>query len=248
MKVEISQLFSLKGKTVLVTGASRGIGEAIALGCRSFGANVVSIARSPTPNDELLADAYFQCDIENSAEFKGICEMVSERFGAIDALVNVAAISLPPDEDKEYARFSKTISVNLESVYRCCDISTGFMKAGASIVNVGSIGGLLGFPGNPGYVASKGGVRLLTKALAMDYGEKGIRVNCLVPGYIKTNMTKKSFNDERLSSARLDRMIIKRWGQVEDLIGATIFLVSDASSYVTGSDIVVDGGWTAKGL
>ena len=89
---------------------------------------------------------------------------------------------------------------------------------------------------------------MLTKALAVDFGDRGIRVNCLVPGYIKTDMTINSFNDHHLSEQRLDRMIIKRWGNVQDLIGAAVFLISDASSYVTGSDLIVDGGWTAKGL
>jgi gluconate 5-dehydrogenase len=121
-------------------------------------------------------------------------------------------------------------------------------SGGGSIINVTSIGAVQGFPGNPGYVASKGGLRLLTKALALDLADKNIRVNNLAPGYIHTAMTDKSFNDPQRHQERLARMMLKRWGKPDDLIGAAIFLASEASAYVTGQDIFVDGGWTAKGL
>ena len=101
---------------------------------------------------------------------------------------------------------------------------------------------------NPGYVASKGGLRLLTKALATDLAVDNIRVNNLAPGYIKTEMTKASFGDSVLNEERRQRTLLGRWGEVSDLCGAAIFLASDASSYVTGADLFIDGGWTAKGL
>ena len=111
-----------------------------------------------------------------------------------------------------------------------------------------SIGSLFFFPENPGYVASKGGLRSLTKSLALDYAKMNIRVNNIVPGYIHTEMTDKSFNDPVLNKERMNRMIIQRWGQIEDIVGAAIFLCSDSSSYVTGTDLIVDGGWSARGL
>lgn len=119
---------------------------------------------------------------------------------------------------------------------------------GGSVINITSIGSYLGFPGNPAYIASKGGIRALTKALALDYASKKIRVNNIVPGYIHTPMAEKSYLDEKSNRERLDRMMIKRWGEAEDLVGAAIYLSSDASSYVTGIDLIIDGGWTAKGL
>jgi gluconate 5-dehydrogenase len=122
------------------------------------------------------------------------------------------------------------------------------LNGGGSIINVTSIGSVLGFPDNPAYVASKGGLRLLTKALAMDLASYSIRVNNLAPGYIRTDMTKSSFEDPVRYAERLQGMIIKRWGNPEDLAGAAIFLASDASAYITGIDLFVDGGWTAKGL
>jgi NAD(P)-dependent dehydrogenase (short-subunit alcohol dehydrogenase family) len=117
-----------------------------------------------------------------------------------------------------------------------------------SIVTVTSIGSLLGFPNNPGYVASKGGLRMMSKALALDLGKFNVRVNNLVPGYVHTDMTTASYSDPLKSKERAERTMLGRWGQVGDLIGAAIYLASDASSYVTGTDLVVDGGWTAKGL
>jgi len=122
------------------------------------------------------------------------------------------------------------------------------MKSGGSIINITSIGSVVGFPGNPGYVASKGGLRMMTKALAVDYGQAGIRVNAIAPGYIETAMTAGSFADPELHEQRRRHTCLGRWGSVSDMVGAAIFLASDASSYVTGQDLIVDGGWTAKGL
>jgi gluconate 5-dehydrogenase len=122
------------------------------------------------------------------------------------------------------------------------------MFNGGSIINITSIGSVQGFPGNPGYVASKGGLRMLSKSLAIDFSKDNIRVNNIAPGYILTDMTKDSQTDPVLYQERLDRMIIQRWGRTEDIVGAAIYLASNASSYVTGIDLIIDGGWTAKGL
>ena len=122
------------------------------------------------------------------------------------------------------------------------------MKKGGSIINISSIGSKIGFPNNPSYLSSKGALNQLTKSLANDFAEANIRVNALLPGYIKTKMTEKSFKNENENKKRIDRMILKRWGKPKDIIGAAIFLCSESSSYVTGSEIVIDGGWTSKGL
>ena len=243
----VTNLFSLANKNIIVTGASRGIGEAIAIGCKDAGANIVCLSRSPKPNSDKLISVYKKCDINDTIMFEKILKETSINFGSIHALINVAGITLPKNNN-DFSRFSETIKINLDAVYRCCEVASRFILDGGSILNVGSIGGLQGFPGNPGYVASKGGLRMLTKALALDYAEKGINVNCLIPGYIKTDMTKKSYDNPNANSERLKRMIVKRWGSPEDLVGAAIFLVSNASNYITGTDLIVDGGWTAKGL
>jgi gluconate 5-dehydrogenase len=123
------------------------------------------------------------------------------------------------------------------------------MRAAApSIVNVTSIGSVLGMPGNPGYGAAKGGLRVLSKALAIDLAPLGIRVNNLAPGYIRTAMTEASWADPERRAQRERHTMLGRWGTPDDLVGAAIFLASDASAYVTGLDLFVDGGWTAKGM
>ena len=245
----VENLFSLSGKTAIVTGCSRGIGAEIAAAYKKAGANVICLSRSAEPSNRNMRDCYRQCDITDKELFSSVCRQTVEKFGCLDILVNAAGITMSSVEimDK-FERFSKTIEVNLVATYQCAEVAASYMVEGGSIINVSSIGSLQGFPGNPGYVASKGGVRMLSKSLALDLGEQGIRVNCLVPGYIKTDMTLNSYNDPALHHERLRRMIIGRWGNVEDLVGAAIFLASDAALYVTGIDLVVDGGWTSKGL
>jgi NAD(P)-dependent dehydrogenase (short-subunit alcohol dehydrogenase family) len=245
----LESLFSLQGKTAIVTGCSKGIGAAIAKGFIAAGATVVGVARSVNPEDATLASIYSQCDVRDYCAFEALCEATVNKNGHLDILVNAAGISQPGSaRNDKYAIFVNTLEVNLVAAYRCADIAAAFMGEGGTIINVTSIGSLQGFSGNPGYVASKGGLRLLTKALAMDLAEKGVRVNSLVPGYIKTDMTKKSHDDPIMYQERLSRMMLKRWGCVEDVVGVAVFLASEASSYMTGSDVIVDGGWIAKGL
>ena len=245
----IDTLFSLKGKTAIITGGSRGIGAGIALGFLKAGANIICVSRSEKTKLNELYKYYKQCDITDAQQFDAICKQACDLYGGIDILVNAAGISLPADDScTKFERFSKTLSVNLTSTYQCCEIASESMRNGGAIINITSIGSILGFPDNPGYIASKGGVRALTKALAEDLSEKNIRVNNIAPGYTKTDMTQKSFADSELNKQRVDRMMIKRWGSVEDISAAAIFLASNASSYITGTDIIVDGGWTAKGI
>ena len=249
MSSYVEKLFSLNGKVALITGGSKGIGAEIAFSLLKSGANIVCVSRSKNTIKKELKDYYMQCDISDTVQFNKVCKYVNELYGGIDILVNAAGITLKSDDSSDkFDVFNKTLNVNLTSVYQCCELASNFMKNGGSIINITSIGSMLGVPSNPSYVASKGGVRMLTKALAEDFSSRGIRVNNIVPGYILTDMTKSSFNDKKLNRERVDRMMIKRWGDVKDISGAAVFLASGASSYVTGIDLVVDGGWTSKGI
>jgi NAD(P)-dependent dehydrogenase (short-subunit alcohol dehydrogenase family) len=242
-------LFSLKGRVVLVSGASRGIGLAIAQGLQEAGAQVVGFSRSAVPVN--ITFNYQICDVTDGAAFDRLVKRAYVDHGRIDGYLHVAGVTNPTTEMAQGDdAFSVTMDVNLSSAYRCC-WSVGQLMAAqksGSIAVVTSIGATQGFPGNPAYVASKGGLRMLSKALALDWGGLNIRVNALAPGYVETDMTKGSFNDPAKREARSARTMLGRWGKASELVGAAIFLMSDASSYMTGADLVVDGGWTAKGL
>ena len=248
----LARLFSLDGKVALVTGASRGIGAALADGLACAGASVVGVARSPAPREAFRHPVrYVAADIAEGVEAL-VAGIVAEH-GRIDILVNAAGVSLSAETpDQALAAFDATLDVNLRAAYAACLAVAPHMpqgeNGGGSIINVTSINSLVGFPGNPGYVAAKGGLRMLTKALAVDLGPRGVRVNALAPGYIHTDMTAASFADPERHAARARHTCLGRWGEVDDLVGAAIFLASDASRYMTGQDLVIDGGWTAKGL
>jgi len=241
------KLFDLTGKSILVTGASRGIGAALAQGLADAGARVCAVGRSPEPETPSGSVDYHSADLRTQ-----IVEIVARAAGdagRLDGLVNCAGVTLPSQGGAdEMRRFRQTLETNLDAAYGAVLAAVPLMAAGGSIVNVTSIGSVTGFPDNPGYVSSKGALRMLTKALAVDLGPKGIRVNALAPGYIATAMTAKSFAAPVEHERRRAHTCLGRWGKPEDLIGAAIFLLSDASAYVTGADIFVDGGWTAKGL
>ena len=247
--MDIRTMFSLSGKVAVVGGASRGIGWGLAVGLAQAGAAVTGFGRSAGIQSDGFR--YCQCDMTDAP---GVTEMftgVEREFGRIDVYLHVAGITFPSEGSMQSDEvFAATINQNLTAAYRCCADAGRRMSGtgGGSIVAVTSIGSMLAFPNNPGYVAAKGGLRMMSKALALDLGPSKVRVNCLVPGYIRTAMTANSYDDVALREKRTERTMLGRWGGVEDLVGAAVFLSSDASTYITGTDLVVDGGWTAKGL
>ncbi len=243
----VKELFDVKDRVVIVTGSNRGNGLAIANGLSEAGANVIRIDLN---FDEDIETYDIEFDLSNQKEIGSLVKKIYEKFGRIDALVNNAGVTFssnnPYIDDLAY---EKTISINLHSAYAMCASVCPIMakKNSGSIINITSLGAQLGFPSNPSYQISKAGLRQLTKALARDWAEYGIRSNNICPGYIKTSMTEKSFKDKKLKNQRTKNTLMKRWGEPEDLIGPSLFLVSDASSYITGTDIYVDGGWMANG-
>jgi NAD(P)-dependent dehydrogenase (short-subunit alcohol dehydrogenase family) len=245
-----SSVFGLRGRVALVSGGSRGIGRAIAEGLARAGARVEALGRSLGGADG-TGVTYRQGDVTEAARFRDVAAQIEAEHGRLDIYVHAAGISLPPGEQSaESERFARTIAVNLVAAYECAiSVAEVMAKRGAgSIINVTSINAVMGFPSNPGYVASKGGLSALTRALALDFGPRGVRVNNLVPGYVRTAMTEASYQDPKRRAERAGRTMLGRWGMPEDLVGPAVFLASDAAAYVTGQDLVVDGGWTARGL
>ena len=239
--------FSLEGKTALVTGASRGIGAAIASGLAAGGATVFGISRSGTAPQGVTAIA---CDLSDDAAIRRAFDELLKKSDRLDVLVNAAGVSLPAGTKDELQRFRDTLATDLTGVYATILAAHPLLKKAGqgSIINVTSINSIRGFPGNPGYVAAKAGLAGLTRALATDYAGDGIRVNALAPGYVATEMTAASFADPAMHEDRRRHTMLGRWGNPDDLVGAAIFLASSASAYMTGQELFVDGGWTTKGL
>ena len=248
-------LFSVKDKVVIVTGASRGIGRAVAEAFLDHGSRVVFVARSADmverirqqPTDRALA---IQCDVAVPGAAERIRDATISKFGRIDVLINNAAISSLEGDPYADETWDRMLNVNLRAAFLLSREVVPVMKqqGNGSIINITSVGALLGFPDNPAYQAAKGGLRQLTRAMARDYGQHKIRINNICPGYVRTAMTAASWADPAKRAVRSSRLMMDRWGEPEDLVGPCIFLASEASAYITGCDLPVDGGWTAKGI
>lgn len=239
----------LMGKKVLVTGGSHGNGAGIAQGMVENHAEVVVFDKVKGNNDRIC---YVEIDITDIEVLKQRYREIVNEYGEFDVLINNAGVTFGASaEDYPIEKWDLTLNVNLTAPFNMSKLfARDIIKSGrtGSIINITSLGAEFGFPENPAYCASKGGLKQLTKALALDWAKYGIRVNNVGPGYIHTNMTNISFNDPHLYQERLSHMMIKRWGEPADLAGVCVFLASNASEYITGQDIYVDGGWTAKGL
>jgi NAD(P)-dependent dehydrogenase (short-subunit alcohol dehydrogenase family) len=244
----INNIFDVRDKVVIVTGANQGNGLKISEGLVQLHAKVIRIDKSFDTNigsDDIVFDLG---EIDKIGE---LIKVVSNKYGQIDGLVNNAGISVSSiDAYNDNEAYYKTLDINLHAPFRLCAEVCKIMatRGIGSIINITSLGAKLGFPNNPSYQISKSALQQLTKAISYDWGKEGIRANNICPGYIKTKMTEKSFNDIQMNKKRLDRMLIKRWGEPSDLIGPVVFLLSNASSYMTGSDLIVDGGWLSGGL
>ena len=245
--------FRLDGRKALVTGAGRGIGLAAASALAGAGADVCLLARTGSEVSE-AADAIcargdvasaFALDVTDTA---AMTQLISEQ-GPFQILVNNAGTNRPaPCIDYTEADYDDVMTLNVRSVYFTTRaVARGLVAADleGSIINISSQMGHVGGPGRTVYCASKHALEGFTKALAWELGEGGIRVNTLCPTFIETPMTEPMLEDETFKERVLSQIALGRVGQVEDLMGAIVYLASDASRLVTGSALMVDGGWTA---
>ena len=239
----------LTGKRAIVTGGARGNGNGIAEGLLLQGAEVIVIDMNRGENEKIH---YVTTDLTNAQEREDVYQKLVKEYIYFDILVNNAGITKGmPSQDYTDEYWRQTLEINLTVPFKMSQLVARTLiaeKKQGSIINITSLGAEFGFPENPAYVASKGGLKQLTKGLAYDWAQYGIRVNNVGPGYMHTNMTNKSFNDPVMYEERSSHMLLKRWGEPEDLAGVCIFLASEMSAYITGQDIYVDGGWTAKGI
>ena len=255
----IDQMFALTGRVAIVTGATRGLGRAIAEALLKAEATVILVGSNEQRLDETvkafkdegLPAFPFRCDLAEPRQIDELVNYVKEHHQRIDVLVNNAGVTFSAEVlDYPNEAWRKTMQVNLDAPFQLSKQFAAMMKdqSGGSIINITSLASELGFPNNPAYVAAKGALKQLTKSLAVDLGQFGIRVNNIGPGYFKTDMNSASWNDPQRREDRTRRSLLGRWGKPEDMAGAVIFLASDASSYITGQDLYVDGGWLTKGL
>jgi 2-deoxy-D-gluconate 3-dehydrogenase len=253
----VSDLFRLDGRVALVTGASRGLGAAMAAALAEAGADVMLHASSTPP--EAAADALGRrtarkvraaaADLRDSGAADLLVGATLAEFDRLDIVVNNAGtIHRQPAVDHEDAIWDEVLAVNLSGVFRLCRAAGRHMLArgAGKIVNVAS---LLAFQGGitvPGYAAAKGGVAQLTKALANEWAGKGVNVNAIAPGYMETDNTAALRADATRARQIGERIPAGRWGRPEDLAGAVVYLASPAADYVHGHVLVVDGGWMGR--
>ncbi|KGT89134.1 oxidoreductase [Erwinia typographi] len=235
------------GRTVVVSGGTSGIGLEIARGFSQLGATTIATGSSASKLAALRAS-----DDVRTIDFRSLdvasAGQVSELFAGLsqlDILVNAAGIARPEEEFEE-AVFQQVMDVNLNSVMRLSGAALpSLQESRGAIVNVASMLSYLADAGVPAYCASKSGVVGLTRALAHRYGPLGVRVNAVAPGYHRTEMTRPLWDNPTSAEHIRQRTALKRWGEAEDLVGAVVFLSSDASQYITGVTLPVDGGYVS---
>ena len=246
--------FDLTDKVAIVTGGGRGLGRAIARGLAQHGARLVLSGRTAATLEataaELGADTLTHAgDVAVEADVIALRDAALARFGRIDILVNNAGVNpiYKTIEKTTLDEWQHILGINLTGTFLCAKHIGGAMaEAGrGSVINISSVAGHVGLRRSVPYCATKGGVELMTKALALDWASKGVRVNCIAPGYFETDLTAGMIANETLSTRLLGQTPMGRFGKDPDLVGAAIFLASDASAYMTGQSLAIDGGYLA---
>ena len=238
-------MFDIKKKIIVISGTSSGIGFYLAKELLKYKCKVIGLSRKKTNIKNKNFFNYFG-DILIEDDQKSFLEFLKIKYKKIDILINNAGVSkngydLKVIKENVNTNFISTISLTKKLI--------DLMKnRGGSIINISSIASLYGFPNNPGYNASKAALNSMTKSLANDFAKYNIRCNSLLLGYFKSKMTIKSFKNSKSRKARERHTVFQRWGKNKEVLGPVLFLSSDLSSYITGQNIVVDGGWTIKGF
>ncbi len=247
-----ASLTSLGGKIAVITGGGQGIGLGISRALLTAGAQVVVAQRSPLP-DELAETSWIEADLAQPDSYPAIAAAVQRQFGGIDILVNNAGFMFEQSIDEmQLDDWNRMLAVNLTSPVFLSKALLPLLRnnGGGSIIHIGSIEGLAANPEHSAYCASKGGVHALTKAMAVDLGKDGIRVNAIAPGWIRSDLSDNYINAQQDPAAAWEGLYKMhpsgRIGEADDVGNLAVFLASDDSTFVTGQVIVIDGGRTSK--
>lgn len=250
--------FRLDGRRAIVTGGGRGLGRVMAEALAQAGATVAVTSRTPesaqTAAKEISAltgrEAYgFVLDVTKADDILRVADEVESSLGPVDILINNAGINVRGASDQlAESDWDAVIDTNLKGSFLCARTFGPRMarRKWGRIINLGSILSVIGLPGRAPYAASKAGVTNLTRVLALEWAEQGVTVNAICPGPFGTEMNRPLLNDPEKYKAFVAKIPMGRWGELHEIAGVTVFLASDASSFMTGSLLFIDGGWTAQ--
>lgn len=249
--------FSLKNKVALVTGGNRGLGKGIALALAQAGADVAIVGRDEEKNKQVVEEiqqlgrkaASFSVNLNNISAIRNLVDNVVSQFGKIDVLVNNAGVSHTQAAlEIEEENWDKVMDLNVKTLFFCSQAAGRIMKdqGFGKIINVASIAGAVGDVGISPYTASKAAVINLTRSLALEWARYGIQVNAIGPAYIETDMNRLELSSPKVRDKIVGKTAMKRLGEIDEIAGPVVFLASDASSYMTGETVFVDGGWLAQ--
>jgi NAD(P)-dependent dehydrogenase (short-subunit alcohol dehydrogenase family) len=254
--MEAEDLFALQGKTALVTGSARGLGKAIALALAKSGASLVlSDIQYPEETAEAIEQTgaswlALQADITDEDQVKALAVRSAAEYGKVDILVNnagVSQLSYTATQDLPKLEWDTILGINLTGTFLCCKhVGRGMIAGGGSIINIATTAGITGVARAPAYAASKAGVILLTKSLALEWARYHIRVNAVAPHYLETPLTEGLRASDKIYAGLVKQIPMGRFGKPSEITGAVLFLASQASSYTTGTVILADGGYLAQ--
>jgi 2-deoxy-D-gluconate 3-dehydrogenase len=251
-------MFDLQNKVAVITGGNGGIGFGMAQGLATAGARIVVAARNAAKSAaavDLLRSSGAQAlaievDVTNEASVARLFEQTQARCGHVDILINNAGINIrKPVQSLAFEEWNQVVASNLDSAFLCCRAAYPHLKSagGGKIINIGSMLSIFGAGFAPAYGASKGGIVQLTKSLASGWAADNIQVNAVLPGWVNTDLTRKARVEvEGLHERVLERTPARRWGEAADFAGIAVFLASDASNFITGVAIPVDGGYSSQ--
>ena len=250
--------FDLTGKVAIVTGGSKGLGQSMADGLASAGANLLLVSRNAEEAQAVAASIASEhgvqalglaADVSVADDVEQMVEAATKKWGRIDVLVNNAGVNIRGAIDQlTYEQFREVQRINVDGIWLCSRAVVPAMKAAGAgrIINLGSTLGVVGLKNRTPYATSKGAVVQMTRALALELAPFNILCNAICPGPFLTPMNLPIAEEKQTKEFIVGAVALERWGEMEEIQGAAIFLASDASSYVTGSMLMVDGGWTAR--